>query len=115
MERIKGRVWKYGDNINTDVIYPGKYLYSISDRKEMAKHALEDLDSRFLKEVKRMCEIEELVSLLIEIENTMCLGSYEKMEIMAEPVFELMNEIAPEGCIFGANLEKGSSFGFWKI
>ncbi len=52
MDIIKGRVWKYGDNINTDVIYPGKYLYSISDPKEIAKHALEDLDTRFIKEAR---------------------------------------------------------------
>jgi 3-isopropylmalate/(R)-2-methylmalate dehydratase small subunit len=49
---IKGRVWKYGDNVNTDVIFPGKYTYTISDAAEMARHALEDLDSRFAKEVK---------------------------------------------------------------
>ncbi|HDI51746.1 MAG TPA: 3-isopropylmalate dehydratase, partial [Bacteroidetes bacterium] len=36
---IKGRVWKYGDDINTDVIFPGKYTYTVSDPNEMAKHA----------------------------------------------------------------------------
>ena len=49
---IKGRVWKYGDDINTDVIYPGKYTYTIIDPKEMAEHALEDLDPDFVKKVK---------------------------------------------------------------
>ncbi|MEM1513743.1 MAG: 3-isopropylmalate dehydratase small subunit [Candidatus Thermoplasmatota archaeon] len=48
---IKGRVIKYGDNINTDVIYPGRYL-EITDGKEMAKHAMEDLDSNFHEKVK---------------------------------------------------------------
>jgi 3-isopropylmalate/(R)-2-methylmalate dehydratase small subunit len=52
MSVIKGRVWKYGDDVNTDVIFPGKYTYTISDPKEMAKYALEDLDPRFVKEVK---------------------------------------------------------------
>ena len=52
MSLIKGRVWKYGDDVNTDVIFPGKYTYTISDPKEMATHALEDLDPRFAKEVK---------------------------------------------------------------
>ena len=47
-----GRVWKYGDDVNTDVIFAGKYTYTISDPAEMAKHALEDLDPRFAKEVK---------------------------------------------------------------
>ncbi len=48
----KGKVWKYGDDINTDVIFPGKYTYTVSDPKEMAKYALEDLDPNFVKEVK---------------------------------------------------------------
>jgi 3-isopropylmalate/(R)-2-methylmalate dehydratase small subunit len=49
---ITGKVWKYGENVNTDVIFPGKYTYTITDKKEMAKHALEDLDPTFAKEVK---------------------------------------------------------------
>jgi 3-isopropylmalate/(R)-2-methylmalate dehydratase small subunit len=48
----KGRAWKYGDNVNTDVIFPGKYTYSILVPEEMAKHALEDLDPEFAKKVK---------------------------------------------------------------
>jgi len=48
----KGKVWKYGDDVNTDVIFPGKYTYTITDVKEMAKYAMEDLDSSFAKEVK---------------------------------------------------------------
>ncbi len=54
MEKIvKGRVWKYGDDINTDVIYPGKYTYKNLTEEEMAKHALEDLDPNFSKNVKK--------------------------------------------------------------
>jgi len=49
---IRGRVWKYGDNVNTDVIFPGKYTYTVSDPAEMAQYAMEDLDSRFADEVK---------------------------------------------------------------
>jgi 3-isopropylmalate/(R)-2-methylmalate dehydratase small subunit len=44
---ISGKTWKYGDNVNTDVIFPGKYTYTITDPAEMAAHALEDLDSSF--------------------------------------------------------------------
>lgn len=51
--KISGRVWKYGDDVNTDVIFPGKYTYSISDPAEMAQHALEDLDPGFVKAVRR--------------------------------------------------------------
>jgi len=50
--RITGRVWKYGDDVNTDVIFPGKYTYSISDPREMAQHALEDLDPDFVSNVR---------------------------------------------------------------
>jgi len=50
--KIKGRVWKYGDNINTDVIFPGKYTYTVSDPKEMPQYALEDLDSKFASQVQ---------------------------------------------------------------
>ena len=49
---IKGRVWKYGDDINTDVIFPGKYTYTVSDPDEMAQYAMEDLDSDFAKNVQ---------------------------------------------------------------
>ena len=49
---IRGKVWKYGNDVNTDVIFPGKYTYTITDRKEMAAHALEDLDPTFAKEVQ---------------------------------------------------------------
>ena len=47
-----GRVWKYGDGINTDVIFPGKYTYTISDPAEIAQHALEDLDPTFAPNVR---------------------------------------------------------------
>jgi 3-isopropylmalate/(R)-2-methylmalate dehydratase small subunit len=50
--KISGRVWKYGDDVNTDVIFPGKYTYSISDPSEMAEHALEDLDPSFVSNVQ---------------------------------------------------------------
>ncbi|MDX9952519.1 MAG: 3-isopropylmalate dehydratase small subunit [Anaerolineae bacterium] len=50
--QLTGRVWKYGDDVNTDVIFPGKYTYSISDPKEMALHALEDLDTGFVAAVR---------------------------------------------------------------
>ena len=44
---VKGKVWKYGDDINTDVIFPGKYTYTVNDPVEMGEHAMEDLDSDF--------------------------------------------------------------------
>jgi 3-isopropylmalate/(R)-2-methylmalate dehydratase small subunit len=47
-----GIVWKYGDDVNTDVIFPGRYTYQVMPPEEMAKHALEDLDPGFAKGVK---------------------------------------------------------------
>ncbi|NLX47324.1 MAG: 3-isopropylmalate dehydratase small subunit [Euryarchaeota archaeon] len=47
---MKGKVWKYGDHVNTDVIIPGRYLDDY-DVKNMARHAMEDLDPRFAKDV----------------------------------------------------------------
>jgi len=50
--KITGRVWKYGNDVNTDVIFPGKYTYSLTDPAEMAQHALEDLDPAFVANVQ---------------------------------------------------------------
>ena len=49
---IRGRAWKYGDNINTDVLFPGKYTYTVSERADIARHALEDLDPAFAAGVR---------------------------------------------------------------
>ena len=46
----KGRVFKYGDNVDTDVIIPARYL-AIQDRKELAAHCMEDIDSQFVQKV----------------------------------------------------------------
>jgi 3-isopropylmalate/(R)-2-methylmalate dehydratase small subunit len=48
----KGRVFKFGDDINTDVIFPGKYTYTVSEPGEMAAHAMETIDPGFPKKVK---------------------------------------------------------------
>jgi 3-isopropylmalate/(R)-2-methylmalate dehydratase small subunit len=41
------RVWKYGDDINTDMLFPGKYTYTCSTAEEVKPHLLEDLDPEF--------------------------------------------------------------------
>jgi len=51
-ESISGKVWKYGDNVNTDQIFPGKYTYTLTTPEEIGAHALEDLDSSFAKAVQ---------------------------------------------------------------
>ena len=49
---VRGKVWKYGDDVNTDVIFPGRYTYTVTDPAEIAAHALEDLDPAFAKNVR---------------------------------------------------------------
>lgn len=46
------RIWRYGDNVNTDVIFPGKYTYTITERADMAQYALQDLDPAFATNAK---------------------------------------------------------------
>lgn len=48
----KGKVFKYGDNVDTDVIIPARYLTS-SDPEELKKYCMEDIDPSFSKKVKK--------------------------------------------------------------
>jgi len=48
---FKGRVWKFGDNIDTDAIIPARYL-TTSDPKELAAHCMEDADPGFVTRMK---------------------------------------------------------------
>ncbi len=48
---VKGTVIKYGDNVDTDVIIPARYL-NTSDKKELASHCMEDIDKTFVTKVK---------------------------------------------------------------
>ena len=50
--KATGRVFKYGDNVDTDVIIPARYL-NTSDPKELALHCMEDIDLNFSKEVQK--------------------------------------------------------------
>jgi 3-isopropylmalate/(R)-2-methylmalate dehydratase small subunit len=49
---IKGKVWRFGNDIDTDVIIPAKYL-NTSDPKELAIHVMEGIDSNFSKKIKK--------------------------------------------------------------
>lgn len=51
-QNFQGTVWKYQDNIDTDVIIPARYL-NTSDPKELAQHCMEDLDKNFALNVKQ--------------------------------------------------------------
>lgn len=48
---LKGKVHKYGADVDTDVIIPARYL-SLSEPAELAKHCMEDIDKKFIKKVK---------------------------------------------------------------
>ena len=50
--RANGTVFKYGDNVDTDVIIPARYLNS-SDPAELATHCMEDIDAEFINKVKK--------------------------------------------------------------
>ena len=48
----QGKVFKYPDNVDTDVIIPARYL-NTSDAKELALHCMEDIDTEFVKNVNK--------------------------------------------------------------
>ena len=50
--KANGRVFKYGDNVDTDVIIPARYL-NATDGMELAKHCMEDIDKEFVNKVKK--------------------------------------------------------------
>lgn len=49
---FKGKVFKYGDNVNTDAIIPARYL-NVHEPRELAAHCMEDIDVDFVRDVKR--------------------------------------------------------------
>jgi 3-isopropylmalate/(R)-2-methylmalate dehydratase small subunit len=51
METLTGKAWKFGDNISTDLIAPGRYYHLRSNLPELAKHVLEDADPEFAGKV----------------------------------------------------------------
>jgi 3-isopropylmalate/(R)-2-methylmalate dehydratase small subunit len=48
---LRGRVWKYGDNVDTDAIVPARYL-NVSTPEELAEHCMEDIDQSFARNVQ---------------------------------------------------------------
>lgn len=49
---LKGKAWKFGDSISTDLICPGRYFHLRSNLPELAKHVLEDADQEFAAKMK---------------------------------------------------------------
>ena len=54
--RAEGRVFKFGANVDTDVIIPARYL-NVPDPSELAKHCMEDIDKDFVKNVNEVEEV----------------------------------------------------------
>ncbi|MBQ4307007.1 MAG: 3-isopropylmalate dehydratase small subunit [Lachnospiraceae bacterium] len=50
MDKARGRVFKYGENVDTDVIIPARYL-NMTDPADLAKHCMEDIDKEFIHKV----------------------------------------------------------------
>jgi len=50
---IKGRVWKFGDNVSTDLIAPGRYFHLRNDLEKLAEHVLEDAMEDFAKRINK--------------------------------------------------------------
>ncbi len=51
--KLRGSAWKFGDNVSTDSIAPGRYFHLRTNLPELAKHVLEDVDAEFAKKVQK--------------------------------------------------------------
>lgn len=71
--KVTGTVHKYGDNVDTDVIIPARYL-NTADHKELASHCMEDIDKDFVKNVKEG-------DIIVATENFGCGSSREHAPI----------------------------------
>ncbi len=71
--KAKGFVHKYGDNVDTDVIIPARYL-NTADHKELASHCMEDIDPQFVNKVKEG-------DIIVAAENFGCGSSREHAPI----------------------------------
>ena len=81
--KANGTVFKYGDNVDTDVIIPARYLNS-SDPKELATHCMEDIDKDFVKKVQKGYTMEAVAEDLEESVDTL------------RPIYEAVEKAAPD-------------------
>ncbi len=72
MKKLRGRAYKFADDINTDLIISGRYKFFTLDMKELAKHLLEDIDPEFSQ------KIEPGESLIVAGRNFGCGSSREQ-------------------------------------
>ncbi|WP_165974124.1 3-isopropylmalate dehydratase small subunit [Marinitoga lauensis] len=123
---LKGNVWKFGDNISTDHIAPGRYFHLRSNLPELAKHVLEDAREDFAKKVKNgdiivggnnfgLGSSREHAPRIIKVAGISCIIAksfarifYRNSINIGLPVIELkeVDEI-DEGDVLEVNTEKG--------
>jgi 3-isopropylmalate/(R)-2-methylmalate dehydratase small subunit len=99
--KLKGKVHKYGANVNTDVIIPARYL-NVSDPDELAKHCMEDIDAYFLKNMKKG-------DIIMATTNFGCGSSREHapLAIKAVGISSAVVEKTESGDVLEVDLEKG--------
>ena len=68
----KGSVWVFGDNIDTDVIIPARYL-NTTEPRELAYHCMEDVNPGFLQKLKSVILSLQVVTLVAEVPENMLL------------------------------------------
>jgi 3-isopropylmalate/(R)-2-methylmalate dehydratase small subunit len=76
---IEGKVWKLGDDVNTDLIIPGKYKLSITNLDELSKHAMEGVDPDFGDKFRRG-------DLIVAGKNFGCGSSREQAPLVLEHI-----------------------------
>ena len=77
MRNLYGKVYRFGDNINTDYIISGKYKFKTLDMNELSKHVMEDIRPGFYKEVEKG-------GLMVAGENFGCGSSREQAPLVIQ-------------------------------
>ena len=94
----KGYVHKYGDNVDTDVIIPARYL-NTADHKELASHCMEDIDKNFTSKVK-------VGDIMVGGANFGCGSSREHAALSPRPLREFSSEILLISVLLSSNVPK---------
>jgi 3-isopropylmalate/(R)-2-methylmalate dehydratase small subunit len=79
MNVLKGKIWKFGDDISTDLIIPGKYKFKTIDFNELAKHAMEGAEPTFSSKVSKG-------DIIVAGENFGCGSSREQAPVVIKHV-----------------------------
>ena len=99
--RAHGHVFKYGDNVDTDVIIPARYLNSF-DAQELASHAMADIDPDFVKKVQSgdiivAKGIEAGDEVEVDFDSGMIYNRTKGTEFKGQPFPEFMQKLIAAG------------------